>query len=79
MSDPCDEYPYLSQAYRVVADRAGRVLALVSLGERATRVSQKSMDEYAAWKERERVAAEIQKGYAEHDEQRRKWDGINHG
>lgn len=55
VSDPCDEYPYVSQAYRVVADRYGRTLALVPLAERATRVSQREMDQYVARKEREQA------------------------
>lgn len=44
VSDPCDEYPYVSQAYRVVAysngTLPGATLALVPLGSRPTRVSQ---------------------------------------
>lgn len=55
VSDPCDEYPYVSQAYRVVADRHGCILALVPLAERATRVSQQEIDRYVARKENERA------------------------
>ena len=31
VSDPADEFPYVAQAYRVVADRVGPTLALVAL------------------------------------------------
>lgn len=57
VSDPCDASPYLSQAYRVVADRVGPTLALIPLGTRAVRVSQNEIDHFVARKteEAERV------------------------
>lgn len=55
VSDPCDEYPYVSKAYRVVADRVGSFLALVPLTPRATRVSQGEMDQYWNRKAKESV------------------------
>ena len=39
VSDPVDEFPYVSQAYRVVADRVGNTLVLVPLSASASRVS----------------------------------------
>lgn len=57
VSDPCDEYPYVSQAYRVVAERnfpaLGPALVLVLLGSRPTRVSQSEVDQF---EERKHVA-----------------------
>lgn len=37
--DPCDLHPYVSQAYRVVADRTSPTLALLPLTTRPVRVS----------------------------------------
>jgi|ERR1700752_109505 len=48
LSDPRDEYPYVSQAYRVVADRFGPVLALVSLIEKPASISQDEVDQYVS-------------------------------
>lgn len=55
VSDPCDAYPYLSQAYRVVSDRVGSTLALVPLGTRAVRVSQNEIDQFIACQTQERA------------------------
>jgi len=55
VSDSADAHPYVSKAYRVVADRSGPTLALVPLGERATRVSQVEIDQFEARKNRESV------------------------
>jgi hypothetical protein len=51
--DPADAHPYVSQAYRVIADRFWPTLALVPLGERAIRVPQAEVDQYEARKIRE--------------------------
>lgn len=45
VSDPTDEFPYVSQAYRVVADRVSPTLALVPLSETPVRLKAGEVDE----------------------------------
>lgn len=45
VSDPTDERPYVSQAYRVVADRIRPTLALVPLSETAIKISGSEVNE----------------------------------
>src|SRR6266436_3473733 len=44
-SDPTDEFPYVSQAFRVVADRVSPILALVPLRQTAVKISASEVDE----------------------------------
>ena len=48
VSDPTDESKYLSQAYRVVADRVSPTLALVPLSASPVRVPSYQVTEYIA-------------------------------
>lgn len=59
VSDPCDETPFLSQAYRVVSDRVGPTLALVPLRTRAVRVSQSEIDQFNERERQEKSKATV--------------------
>ena len=48
VSDPADLFPYVTQAYRVVADRSGPTLALVPLGAKPSCVAQGQIDQHFA-------------------------------
>lgn len=43
-TDPCDNYPYVAKAFRVVADRIGPTLTLVPLSNEPVKLSQVETD-----------------------------------
>lgn len=55
VSDPADLFPYVAQAYRVVADRSGPTLAFVPLSAKPNRLSQNEIDQYWNRKAKESV------------------------
>ncbi len=57
-SDPADEFSYLSQAYRIVADRAYGTLVLVPLSPKAIRVATSEVEQYLAAQDRNRAQRE---------------------
>lgn len=59
VSDPTDDYPYVAQTYRVVADRVGPVLALVPLSQFPVKVTQDEVAQYKTRAVREEAREEL--------------------